>query len=291
MKNKWISFCLIAWILAFLPLTVTAQEFDPDQRGSISVSLVSSDEEMPMTGAELSVYYIATVDLNTQGELHYICSDPFAEAGLSPEDPELVAKLDAFVAESAVPVRKMLTDHQGKAVCEDLPLGLYFVKQTGETEDFAPCASFLVTLPMKTEEGFRYDVDATPKTDVAKYIDITIQKVWNTGAAVKIPDSVTVQLLLGDTVVQTATLNEENTWQITYSDLPESDAYRIKEVNVPKGFTATYAQKEYTFTVTNTPSLAQTGQLIWPIPVFAMAGIALLVTGFAVLRKSGKANA
>ena len=291
MKNKWISFCLIAWILAVLPMTVSAQEFDPDRRGSISVSLVSADEEKPMAGTELSVYYVATVDLNARGELQYICGDAFADSGIALEDPALVAKLDAFVSEADVPSGKILTDDQGNAVCEDLPLGLYFVKQTGETEGFAPCASFLVTVPMKTEAGYRYDVDATPKTDAARYIDLTIQKVWNTGADGKIPDSVTVQLLLGDTVVQTATLNEENHWQITYSGLPESDAYSIKEVNVPKGFTATYGQKGYTFTVTNTPSLAQTGQIIWPIPVFAMAGIALLVTGFAVLRKPGKEHA
>ncbi len=103
--------------------------------------------------------------------------------------------------------------------------------------------------------------------------------------------SVTVQLLRGKEVVKTATLNKQNNWQITFDGLLESDSYSVKEVNVPQGFTATYRQKGNVFTVTNTPSLAQTGQMIWPIPVFALAGIVFLMVGFVILRKPGKQDA
>ena len=40
--------------------------------------------------------------------------------------------------------------------------------------------------------------------------------------------------------------------------MPESDAYSIKEVDIPKGFAATYKQSGYVFTVTNTATLVQT---------------------------------
>jgi hypothetical protein len=119
-------------------------------------------------------------------------------------------------------------------------------------------------------------------------VDITVKKVWNTDKTAAVPGSVTVQLLRHGEVVETATLNEANNWQITYSDLPESDGYSVKEINVPKGYTPTYAQKGHEFTVTNTASLAQTGQLIWPIPVLAAAGIFFLLMGFALLCKPEK---
>lgn len=288
MRNKLIFLCLLAWILAALPLTAMAQQWDPEQPGSISVALVSQDGTQPMEGAELSVFHVATVGADENGNLFYAYTDDFSDCSVELNDPELVKTLEAFVSAQNIPARKIVTDAQGKAICENLPLGLYFVKQTGTVEGFAPCASFLVTVPVKTDSGFRYDVDASPKTEVAKLIDITVKKVWNTDKSTAIPKSVTVQLLRDDTVVETATLNEANDWQITYSDLPESDAYSIKEVNVPKGFTATYAKKGDTFTVTNTASLAQTGQLIWPIPVLAMAGVFFLLVGFAILRKSEK---
>ena len=73
--------------------------------------------------------------------------------------------------------------------------------------------------------------------------------------------------------------------------MPESDAYSIEEVDVPKGFTATYQQKGYIFTVTNTSTLIQTGQLIWPIPVLAVSGMLLIAVGITLLQKKRKTNA
>ena len=291
MKNKLISFCLVFLLLAVFPLTVMAQPFEPDQLGSISVALVSQDGTDLMEGAELSVFHIATVGADENGTLFYAYTDAFSDCGVELDAPELVKTLETFVSGKDIPAQKIVTDSQGKAVCKDLPLGLYFVKQTGAVKGFAPCASFLITLPMKTDSGFQYDVDASPKTDVVRLVDITIKKVWNTDISTAIPQNVTVQLLHNEELVQTATLSEENDWYVTYSDMPESDAYSIVEVNVPKGFTATYTQEGYIFTVTNTPSLAQTGQLIWPIPILAMAGLCLLAVGTIVLRKTRNKNA
>lgn len=149
-------------------------------------------------------------------------------------------------------------------------MGLYFVKQTGAVEGFAPCRAFLVTVPFQTNSGLRYDVDASPKTNVERLVTITVKKVWNTDKPTATPSSVIVQLLRNGEVVETATLNKQNNWQVTYTGMPESDGYTIKEVNIPKGFTAIYNRKGYEFTVTNTASLAQTGQLIWPIPVLEL---------------------
>ena len=73
--------------------------------------------------------------------------------------------------------------------------------------------------------------------------------------------------------------------------MPESDAYSIKEINVPKGFTATYSKTGYVFTVTNTSTLIQTGQLMWPIPVLAISGMLFIAAGIVLLQKKGKTNA
>ena len=289
MKNKLISFCILAWLLAVLPLTAMAQQFDHNQRGAISVTMASKNQ--PISGAELSVYYVATVGINTAGNLNYSYTENFKDCGFALEDQALVEKLNAYVSTHTLTSQKVKTDSQGKASCSNLPLGLYFIKQTGEVEGFAPCTPFLVTVPMKTDSGYQYQVDASPKTDVSRLTDITIKKVWNTGSSSGIPSSVTVQLLRGEEVVKTATLNKQNNWQITYTDMPESDSYSIKETNIPKGFTPSYSKNGYTFTVTNTPALAQTGQVVWPIPVFALAGMFFMLLGFMTLRKPGKHNA
>jgi hypothetical protein len=115
--------------------------------------------------------------------------------------------------------------------------------------------------------------------------------VWNTDASTEAADHVTVQLLRNGHVVKTAILNAQNNWQVTYTGMPESDAYSIKEIDVPKGFTATYSKTGYVFTVTNTSALIQTGQLMWPIPVLAVGGMLFMTVGILLLQKKRKTNA
>ena len=290
MGRKMFVFCL-AILLLGCSVTAFAEQWDDTRTGTISVTLLDQYGKEPLKGAELAVYYVAAVSRNQAGKLTYTYTRNFENCGIELYDSNLAVKLDAYLSENPVSAIKNITDEEGKVTFSNLKLGLYFVRQTGAVEGFAPCTSFLVTVPNQTEDGYVYEVNASPKTQVVKLTTITIKKVWNTDASTKAADSVTVQLLKAGTVVKTAVLNAQNNWQVSFPDMPESDAYSIKEINIPKGFTATYNQKGYEFTVTNTASLAQTGQLIWPIPVLAGAGVLLLVAGFVLLQKKREVNA
>lgn len=284
MSRKILTIYVIALLLFTCTTNVFASGFDPRESGSISVTLTTQDKT-PIVGAQLSVYRIATVDINSYGQLNYTYTSDFEWCGIELDDPRLAQKIDAYISENEPSMAKLKTNAEGKAVCEDLPLGLYFVRQTGTVEGFAPYVPFIVTVPMDTDDGYVYNVNASPKTEVVKLTSITIKKVWNTDPSTKPAESVTVELLQNEKVVKTAILNAKNNWQITYDNMPESDAYTIREVGVPKGFTATYKQKDYLFTVTNTSTLAQTGQLMWPISVLAFIGVMLIATGTVLLQK------
>ena len=279
MGRKILAGCIVAMLLLSCVTGVFAEEFDREGSGSVSVTLTEQYSKTPIVGAELSMYYIATIGGQTEKGFTYIPTEDFACTGLSLDAPDLVTKLEDYLSRGSLPAIKLTTDGDGSAICGDLPLGLYFIRQSGEVEGYAPCTAFLVTLPMKTEGGYVYDVNASPKTEVARLTDITVRKLWNTDSSAKATDSVTVQLLRKGVVIGTATLHEGNDWQVTYKDLPESDSYSIKEVDVPKGFTATYRQEGYVFTVTNSTTLINTGQLKWPIPVLAVCGMLLLSLG------------
>ena len=291
MNRKIISFCIIIVILLTSSYTVFAEEFDQSKTGSISVTLIDKKQQEPIVGAELSVYFVSTVVMDADGNLIYDYTEDFKEFGTAIDDTTLVTKLDAFVSQHHVPSIKITTNNEGTAFCGELPLGLYFVKQTGAVEGFAPCTPFIVTVPNETDDGYVYDVNASPKTEVSRLTSITIKKVWNTDKSTEATESVTVQLLKNGNVEKTVTLSPQNDWQVTCTDMPESDAYSIKEVDVPEGFTATYKQNGYVFTVTNTSTLIQTGQLIWPIPVLAVSGMLLIAAGIVLLQKKRKTNA
>ena len=291
MSRKIISFCAAMLLLFTCSYAAVAEEFDPQKTGSVSVTLIEQKQNEPIVGAELSVYYVATAHMDADGNVLYNHTADFKQLNTALNDATLAAKLDAFVSQHTVPTTKMTTDSDGKAMCGELPLGLFFVKQTNTVAGFAPCTSFLVTVPSEKDGEYIYEVNATPKTEVERLTSVTIQKVWNTDRSTEAAKSVTVQLLQNGNVVKTATLSAQNNWQVTYTDMPQSDAYSIKEVNVPKGFTATYKQNGYVFTVTNTSTLIQTGQLQWPIPVLAIGGMLLLAVGITLLRKKRETNA
>ena len=291
MRRKIITLCVTILLILCCSLTVFAQDFDSQKTGSISVTLTEQYDKDPIVGAELSVYYVATAHMNTNGNLSYVYTDSFENSGIDMAESSLASKLEAFVLQHHAPSFQMTTDETGTATCKDLSLGLYFIRQTGTVEGFAPCTPFIVTVPSKNADGYMYEVNASPKTEVARLTSITIKKVWNTDASTEAADRVTVQLLRNGNVVKTAILNAQNNWQVTYSDMPESDAYSVKEVDVPKGFTATYQQNGYVFTVTNTATLIQTGQVSWPIPVLAAIGMLLIAFGIMLLQKKRKTNA
>lgn len=280
----------MALIFLMMPSAALAADFSAGRKGSISITLTDPDGVSPIAGAELSLYYVAEVGRNNSYNLAYMINDEY-KGLIDLNDAELPSALDKFVGENELPSQKLVTDSQGNVFYGELPTGLYFVKQSNTVEGYAPCSSFLVTLPEKTENGYNYSINASPKTDVERLTDITIKKVWNTDSYSKISDEVMVQLLKDGVVLETALLNSENDWKITYEDMPASDGYSILEINVPKGFKATYSANAYEFTVTNSSSLAQTGQLVWPIPVLAMIGLVLISAGTVIIRKTRDDNA
>lgn len=289
MMRKLVTACLVLLLAFAMPVTAFAQTYDPNRTGSVSVTLMDQKKVNAIVGAELSAYYVATVKLNESNHLSYDYTESFADCGVALDDKSLSTVLEDFT-EKQTPSAKATTDAQGKAVFDNLPLGLYFVKQTNSVNGYAPCTSFLVTVPMENDGDFEYAVNASPKTESMKLTNVYVKKQWNTDKSTQIADRVIVQLLRDSRVVGVATLNKANDWKYTFFNMPESDSYSIIEIDVPKGFVATYTKNGYEFTVINSAALIQTGQLVWPVPVLALAGMMLIALGTVILRKSREAN-
>lgn len=297
MFRKIILFVLLVTLLLSNWVTASAEVFDYNCLGSITLKLLY-DEEEPIVGAEFDVYYVADVGINTDNKINYIYSDAFKKCGIDLEDTDLAAKLSAYVDEKQIKAEKIITDSSGFAKINNLPLGLYLLKQVNEVEGFSQCTPFLVTVPFQNGLDFIYDIGAVPKTDIIRLATVNIKAVWNDAktpvqSMQRAVDSRTlkVELYRNNSLVETAMLHERNNWQVSYPNMPASDTYSVKASEVPQGYTVTYKQQGYDFTIILTPALAQTGQLIWPIPVLAACGLFFLKLGFVILRKSGKKDA
>lgn len=106
--------------------------------------------------------------------------------------------------------------------------------------------------------------DHTPETT-----SVTVKKVWNdqNNQDDLRPAQVTVDLMNGNKVVQTVTLNSANDWSATVNNLPEYSngqpiTYTWQEVNVPAGYSSTVNGN--TITNTHNPTvISLTIQKFW----------------------------
>ena len=85
-------------------------------------------------------------------------------------------------------------------------------------------------------------------------------------------------------------LSKKNSWQSTWTGLDSRVDYKVKEVKVPTGYTASYKYSDGIWYVTNTGSLLQTGQLNWPIPVLCAGGFLLMSIGMLLMKRKEEEN-
>ena len=113
---------------------------------------------------------------------------------------------------------------------------------------------------MTTINGF--DIINTHKTGLTQ---VSVRKVWddNDNEANIRPTSITVQLYAdGKAYGNAVTLNEDNKWSYTWSDLAVNAAgkaitYTVDETQVPDGYTKSVTNNETAFTITNTHTITR----------------------------------
>lgn len=116
--------------------------------------------------------------------------------------------------------------------------------------------------------------------------DLTVIKVWEDDEEKQRPAEVTIELWNKDGLYDTIVLSETNEWRHTWTDLPEGLEWEAKEINPPEHYTVSYSRNGNIITVKNTSTdetLIQTGQLNWPIPLMAGAGILLFAIGWILV--------
>ena len=131
----------------------------------------------------------------------------------------------------------------------------YTVAELGAPEGYASVVSSTAA-----------NVFTITNTHTAKTASIGVKKAWSDSDnqdGIR-PASVTAQLLANGAVVETAELNEGNSWAHAWSDLPvyangKEITYTVQEAETPEGYTASVSGRVANgFTITNTHETAET---------------------------------
>ena len=253
---------------------------DFNKKGKITIALNESIDSIPIEEAEITIYKVATATSeNNNLVFKYIDSIKNCDGDLSNlSDISLTSKIDKCIENIDLTPQINLTNELGIVEFNNLDLGLYLVKQTNKVEGYSNIDSFLVTIPKAIDNKWTYEINANPKTDIIRLMDITVEKKWDM-VNNNTPNKVTIQLLKKDEIIDTIILNKENKWTYTWKQIEASDEYSVKEINIPAGYTDTYRQVENKFIVTNTKTLVQTGQNIFLIELLSVTGLIFITIG------------
>lgn len=143
------------------------ENLDPDRTGSLHLEIRYDGK--PVTGGDMWIYRVAEV--YADNGWHFRLVPELADSGISLEDleaPNLVKDLEAAVEAAGLKGQQKYFDENGVADFKDLPLGLYLMVQKKPSDGFELLSTVLVSVPQKGEDGYVYDVDATPKPTVKK---------------------------------------------------------------------------------------------------------------------------
>lgn len=282
MKRK-VNYLFIAIILFISLITnVKANTIDLSKKGSISVTLKEKSENVLIDGAEITIYHIGAASIKDNNLVFNKREELTCDVSLDNlKDTKLVSDIAKCINDNVI--KYIGTTNNGKVTFNNLNQGLYLVTQTKSTEGYSDIDSFLVAIPKVEDNKWIYNINALPKVDIYKVIDLVVEKKWNT-ISKNIPKYVNIELYKGEELIDTIELSEENNWTYTFEGIEKSDKYTIKEINIPKGYTPSYKVDGYSFTVTNTDTLAKTGQIFYPIIIFFVLGISLILVGLIAIK-------
>lgn len=295
---------IIALVLLFLISTQQAlaiSGIDLTQKASLTLSFCPKNS--PASQVHFKLYRVAQVDEMGKYTLtNDFSSYPIALDAETIDWRNIATTLTGFVAaDSIMPTYDGKTDTDGKLSFENMQLGLYLVMGdpfNANRSIYTP-ESFMLALPDRdVENNWSYDVTAKVKyssrSDSEK-INIEVIKVWDDNEFKERPESITVELYDGTSLVESVALNKSNNWHYTWKDVYGATVYTVKEKDVPSGYYVNIERKNDTFVVTNTKpdepvkmpeTLPQTGMLWWPVPILAAVGIICIIVGIARRKES-----
>lgn len=284
--NKIKYFIIFIMLLILSNQTVLANTnnniIDFSKTGTVEITLKESSDNTPITGAEITIYQIANAT-SKNNNLVFVYHENITdcESDLSNlENENLSKEIDKCIKNINLPSQTNKTNDEGIVIFDELRLGLYLVKQTNKVEGYSNITSFLVAIPQVQDNKWTYDINAIPKTDIIRIMDLSVKKVWNDSTNLEThPKSVTIELYKGTELIDTIILDEDNNWIYTWKDIEKSDEYSVKEINIPEGYTDNYRQEGNNFIVTNTKILVQTGTNLLAIELLAALGIIFIIIG------------
>lgn len=299
-----LALCLAITVLLVPATVLAAGSIDLSHAHSLTVTAVYNKK--PLSGMQFDAYLISNVDECgelTVTECYQKHADDLDIRGKNDGSWQNMAQTlarEILLDNNLKPSRSAVTDADGVAAFTDIPMGLYLVLgRTMEREGYVYSTSpFFIVLPEQdlSSNTWNYHVVASAKPGQEPVrADYQVIKVWEDDCHKnRRPKSISISLICDGEVYDTITLPYNGAWSYTWENLDTNHQWTVTEKK-QDGYQEPNVQQEgNTFIVRNTcstppkqgkPTLPQTGQLWWPVPVLFASGLLFVVIG--LLRRRG----
>ncbi len=169
----WILLVTIIAMAAGICVHAETEPLDLSKSGSCSIRITLQDKSTgaAVSGGTLELIKVASVDSGSlsafvpdgsfgQSDFDFDLSD---EANLSSSD--LAQKIRAYASKHGITGKQVTIGEDGTASFSGLDLGLYLVIDAEPAPGYTTAKPFLVTVPIRENEHYVYDVDASPKLE------------------------------------------------------------------------------------------------------------------------------
>lgn len=229
--------------------------------------------------SRIRMYKIASMDENAV----FSVEDKYSSYPVDYSDYDSLAlTLSAYISRDNVDPEYIFT-----LGADDLDTGLYLVLIDSFVNDnkryeYSP---FMFSLPYLNEDDtYNYSPVINPKKSVTDVSSITVIKNWDDGNGTGRPESIAVELIEDNCVVDEKELNAANGFRYTFEGLDIDKDYSVIEKVIPDGYEMSISKDGNNYIITNRKlnpnydnELPHTGQLWWPVPVLLAAGVFFLV--------------
>lgn len=288
-----LSFFMIVVLFLCLSQTVMAAE----ATGSIKLSY-------QVEGAEFNLYRVGSK--TEEGDI--ILTDEFSDYNVDLESENAASTLASYIeSDNKQPLATAVTNKDFSVSFAELSEGVYLIIGLVTTVDNVTYTAMpvMVSLPYWNDDILVWDLEVNGKYEkdiLDDSTDISVLKIWKDEGNEKLrPKDVTVCLTKNGEIYDTVKLNSENSWKCSWNNLDKNCKWSVIEQNVTTGYEVNISQDNRNFVITNTyklpnqptnsntsniSPLPQTGQLWWPVYVFAFVGLAFVVVGVMYRRKN-----
>lgn len=172
LQKRFAALLLALLLLCALSATAYAHEVpDTSRKGSVSVTMTYEGDPVP--GGTLTLYRVGVV-AEEDGNYSFVLTGDFTGSNADLTDissKDLAEGLKQYAEDRGLTGTPEEIGADGKAAFSNLELGLYLLVQTEAADGYEAVVPFLVTVPMKEDGVYLYDVEASPKAELKRELE------------------------------------------------------------------------------------------------------------------------